>query len=270
MKRRAPETRAQKTTSLPPSGRVASDARVARAEARAAEAEAALDATRARAAALVAYAPMPIFAKDAEGRYTVWNPACVADSRLPAEAVLGRTDHELFGPEIATHYQAQDGEVARSGVPRAYEVQLELPDGLHEHRVVKFAVPPSAGQEPEVYGIVLDETRERRLTADLLRSQRLESMGRLAAGMAHDLSNVLMALRGYVSLLEGEHRAKATEGPRELLGMHAAIDRGAALIRELLAFGRRPSSPPQLLVVDELVLALAPILERLVDEPVTL
>lgn len=238
------------------------EARAAEAEARTAEAEAELAAARARLETILEHTPVAMFAKDVAGRYTMWNATAVAGSRLPREAVLGRTDRELFGGDIATFFEAQDREVLARGGPRVYEVLLEQPDGLHAHRVVKFRLPTTGA--PEVFGITVDETRERSLAGELARSQRLESVGRMVAGVAHDFGNVLMALRGYVSIVEG-HRAIPDDVHDDLDCMNAAIDRGSALIRQMLAFGRRQPGQAQVVAVDELTTELEPLLRRLAE-----
>ncbi len=103
----------------------------------------------------------------------------------------------------------------------------------------------------------------------LRQAQKLEAVGRLAAGVAHDFNNLLTAILGDAELL-AEHGAP--DGPlREAaLEIEAAAQRAALLTRQLLAFGRRQTARPLVLDLNEVVASLDHMLRRLIGEDVEL
>jgi two-component system cell cycle sensor histidine kinase/response regulator CckA len=117
--------------------------------------------------------------------------------------------------------------------------------------------------------ILLDDLALR--TADLRgaeerlrQAQKMEAIGRLAGGVAHDFNNLLTAIGGYASLLveslpSGEEREMARH-------IEASSDRAAALIRQLLAFGRRQIMTPRVLDPREVLTDIAPLIRRTIGE----
>ena len=86
-------------------------------------------------------------------------------------------------------------------------------------------------------GVVQDNQEARTLQAQLLQSQKMESLGALAAGVAHDFRNVLQAVRGHSELLE-RRLAKDEGALKHLAAITLAVDRAQALIKKLLTFSR--------------------------------
>src|SRR6185437_13787525 len=94
--------------------------------------------------------------------------------------------------------------------------------------------------DPAVEGIVItgsDITQRRVLESRLVQAERLEAIGQLAGGVAHDFNNILLVIRGYSSVLrstlvDAQHIADVDE-------IVSAADRAADLTRHLLVFGRR-------------------------------
>jgi nitrogen-specific signal transduction histidine kinase len=112
------------------------------------------------------------------------------------------------------------------------------------------------------------EAERARLEAELRQSQRLEALGQLAAGVAHDFNNLLTAIHGFGEILA----ARLTDDGlrRDADEVVQAAERGAALTRQLLAFGRRDDATPAPLDVSELVLGLEALLRRTLGEQVEL
>jgi two-component system, cell cycle sensor histidine kinase and response regulator CckA len=114
-----------------------------------------------------------------------------------------------------------------------------------------------------------DITREREVEAQLAQAARMEAIGQLAGGVAHDFNNLLTAILGYGSLL-GETIAPGTAQAADLAEIVAAARRAQSLTSQLLAFGRRALLQPRNVPPADLVLGLAPMLERLIGEDVAL
>src|SRR5206468_6632394 len=132
------------------------------------------------------------------------------------------------------------------------------------------------GRAAGVLGLIHDVTDRKqaeaerdRLRDELSRAQKLEAVGRLAAGVAHDFNNMLTAIRGYSDLLLDRLDADSTL-PDEARQLRRAIEQAAGLPRQLLAFGRKQTLEPELVDLNELVSTTAGLLRHVVSEAVEL
>jgi PAS domain S-box-containing protein len=112
-------------------------------------------------------------------------------------------------------------------------------------------------------GFVRDITERRALEEQLRQSQKLEAIGRLAGGVAHDFNNILMSIMGAADLLlmqlrpDDSARDEATE-------IKESVGRGAGLTRQLLAFSRRQATRPRLFALGDIVGGMDTMLRRLI------
>ena len=113
-----------------------------------------------------------------------------------------------------------------------------------------------------------DEAQER-LQAQLQQAQKMEAIGRLAGGVAHDFNNMLGAILGYAELaLEVVPETDPVRG--DLVEIRKAASRSAALTRQLLAFARRQSAAPRVIDLNETVEGMLDMLRRMIGEDVPL
>ena len=125
---------------------------------------------------------------------------------------------------------------------------------------------------PAVGGVVVngrDITEERELEAQLQQAQKMEAIGRLAGGVAHDFNNILTAIQGNIALMAESLPPDSTLRP-ELDEVRSGAERAARLTDQLLAFSRRQVVRPRLLDLEEVIADLRSMLERLITEDVTL
>ncbi|MGA3212098.1 MAG: PAS domain S-box protein [Terriglobales bacterium] len=112
-------------------------------------------------------------------------------------------------------------------------------------------------------------TEARKLQEQLLQSQKLEALGKLAGGIAHDFNNILMIVKSYSDMVldkvDGESPLR-----RPIEQIRAAGDRATALVRQLLAFSRRELIVPKVLNLDQVLADLKKMLPRLLGEDVKL
>jgi signal transduction histidine kinase/CheY-like chemotaxis protein len=108
-----------------------------------------------------------------------------------------------------------------------------------------------------------------RLEAQLAQAQRLESIGRLAGGVAHDFNNMLMAIGGYAETLSAD-LDPADPGQQGLAGIRQAVDQAASLTRQLLAFSRNQELRPTVIDMREVVTTVEPLLRRLLGARIRL
>ncbi len=209
-----------------------------------------------------------MFQLDAAGRFLAANPAMV---RL----LRARDEEELRGRSFVADVlgrSSDDGPAALAALCAARgeeDVELVRADG--ERLVASLQLRGTALPEgaPGFEGSVRDVTQARRLRAQLLQAQKLEAVGRLAGGVAHDFNNVLTAIVGSSEL--AERSLQQGQAPRsELQEIRAASLRAAELTRQLLAFSRHQVEPPRPVDLRGAVEAAAAILERLIGEDIAL
>jgi signal transduction histidine kinase len=116
--------------------------------------------------------------------------------------------------------------------------------------------------------LVLREQVEREradLEEQLRHSQKLDAVGKLAGGIAHDFGDLLSAISSYSTQLEQRLEGEDLEDVREI---HSAAERAAMLTRRLLAFGRKQALEPRRVALDDLVAETLPLLRPLLDDNV--
>ena len=126
-------------------------------------------------------------------------------------------------------------ETLATGEPRECEAHFISTFGKEVWLVCHFSHFVQNG-EPHLLLIFSDVTEKKKLEAQFLRAQRMESIGTLAGGIAHDLNNVLAPLLISVQLL----KEKFTDAARKKLLdiLETNVNRGASLVKQVLAFGR--------------------------------
>ena len=117
---------------------------------------------------------------------------------------------------------------------------------------------------------LLAETRERQqLQEQLQQSQKMEAIGQLAGGVAHDFNNMLTPILGYAQMEMAKLPSGDSSGS-SLEQIHRAAERAADLTRQLLAFSRRQVVEPKVLNLNDLIVDLDPMLRRLLGEDIEL
>jgi PAS domain S-box-containing protein len=220
-------------------------------------------------AAVVEAAPEATLVLDLEGRVVECNPAVAAVFGVSREQVLGRDGFELV-PAAERAAAQHVFERARAG--ERVEVEPLWRTRADGHRVrlssMVFPVRDDSGAVTAVVSTVHDVTERARLTEALNQAQRLEALGRLAGGVAHDFNNMLTVIDGYGHLVrEGLPPGGERDGLDEIL---AAAGRARDLTRNLLAFSRTQATEPARLDVRELAGDLLPMLQRLIGDDVRL
>ena len=127
-------------------------------------------------------------------------------------------------------------------------------------------------QHPAVSGIVMtarDVTERRRLEEQLMRAQRMEAIGTLSGGVAHDFNNILTVILGHTEVLL--HALESSpEEHSHLKSIDEASRRASALTRQLLAFSRKQVLQPRIFNLNTLVVDLDKMLRRMISEDIEL
>jgi PAS domain S-box-containing protein len=185
----------------------------------------------------------------------------------PAE-LLGRDVAQVLyaSPELRTRVLTQLREQGDS----ATETEWKRKDGTSV--IMRLNVHPVRGPAGELTcfeGLAEDVTDQRMLEAQFRQAQRLEAVGRLAGGVAHDFNNILTAITGYTELLLSD---LDPEDPKrgDLGEIRAAAQRAAALTRQLLAFSRKQVLQVKVLDLNAVIRTLDRMLRRLIGEDISL
>ncbi len=197
----------------------------------------------------------------------------------PLETLAARDGlYGLVHPEDRADADAHWERLRELEPEQVCETTLRLRDVDGEDRYARLRFSPlnvEGDSSHTLLGAIGDVTdewanqlREAELREALRRSQRLEAVGQLAGGVAHDFNNVLAAVQASVELLmddvpEGRPREYADE-------IHRAAGRGAALVRQLLTFAQQDRAEPRIVDLNEIVAGMEPLLRRSLGEQVQL
>ncbi|MBV8479218.1 MAG: PAS domain S-box protein [Actinobacteria bacterium] len=234
-------------------------------------AEQALRASEERFRTLFETSPYGMNVVDGEGRIIEAN-AALAD-------MLGYTRGELLRMRFVDFTHPEDAalqvELQRelmSGERASYEIETRCrhADGstvsIH---LTAFSLPNANGPPSVVIGVAADVTERKALEEQLRQSQRIEAIGQLAGGVAHDFNNILTAIRSYSDIVEAALPRDADD--RILMsidGIQHASERAAKLTQQLLAFGRRQVLAPASLDLNGIISEQAPLLGRLLGDDI--
>ena len=213
--------------------------------------------------------PNFVFAKDREGRFTLVNQAAADAYGTSTAALIGKSDAD-FNPNAdeVEGYRLADMDVLETGVTTDVEERITDSSGkvrwLH---TIKRPIRGDDGRIEQLLGVAADITARKNLEEQLLQSQKMDAVGQLAGGVAHDFNNVLTAIKGFGELammqLEDGHPVRG-----DIVEICTAADRAAALTQQLLAFSRRQLLVPVLLSPNAVVGGISKLLERLIGAEV--
>jgi two-component system cell cycle sensor histidine kinase/response regulator CckA len=125
------------------------------------------------------------------------------------------------------------------------------------------------GEGTAAHIFALDTTEQRTLEQNFNQSQKMQAIGQLAGGVAHDFNNVLTAIIGYSDLLLANHRP-TDPSFQDIMQIKQNANRAAGLVRQLLAFSRRQTLRPQVLQLSDVLSDLQMLMRRLVGEKIEL
>jgi len=221
--------------------------------------------------------PIPVFYKDTEGRYLGFNSAFERFFGETRESMIGKAVFDINPPELAETYYARDIELIKKGGTQRYESQLKNVHGVMRDVIFNKAVfTDRQGAIGGLIGGILDitdrkrdEQERERMQSQLLQAQKMESIGRLAGGVAHDFNNKLGVILGYAEMML---TGMTTDDPyyEDLKEIVRAAKQSSALTRQLLAFARKQAVSPMVLDLNETLEGMLKMLRRLIGEDIDL
>lgn len=173
---------------------------------------------------------------------------------------------KLVHPEDLNVVQFETAAALRGERPYSLEHRVVRPDGavrwVHETARVEF---DAAGSPVRMVGVVQDITERRQLEERLRQAQKMEAVGQLAGGVAHDFNNILTAMLLQLNILEEDPRLGG-EAHDVLVEVVKGARRAADLTRQLLLFSRRSARQVKLVNLNDLLADLQKMLLRLLGE----
>ena len=198
------------------------------------------------------------------------NPAFTSITGYSREEVMGQNPRVLkSGKQDERFYKELWDTVSSGKTWHGRFVNKRKDDSLYTEDAVISPVHDASGAILNYVAVKRDITNELSLEANLLQAQKMEAVGRLAGGVAHDFNNILSAIIGYCDLIL-KRLDKDNPIVADLRQIRLGGERAASLTRQLLAFSRRQILEPRLLNLNEAVRGLENMLRRLIGEDIFL
>jgi PAS domain S-box-containing protein len=192
-----------------------------------------------------------VMVADLQNRITFWNHSSELLTGYASAEVLGQSIEDIMGHHLRAQAEAARRSVLETGAWQS-ELTLVRKDGAE--RIIDLhltLIRDDSGRPVSRLGIATDITEKKKLEEQFLRAQRLENLGMLAAGIAHDLNNVLAPVLMAAPLL----RLSATKPSdlRMLTAIEKSVERGSALVRQILSFAHGSGNTRTLVQIKHLL-----------------
>ncbi len=229
--------------------------------------------SRSRLALIIDSSEDAIIGQDLDGIITNWNKGAERIYGYAPEEVIGKNISLLVPPDDAANGHPDESseileKVARGeGIEHRESVRVTK-DGRRLD--VSISVSPLRDAKGDVIGasaIARDMTDQKRTENQLHQSQKMEAIGRLAGGVAHDFNNILGIINACTEFLR-DRIEPAAESSIYVENIKKAIERGSALTRQLLAFSRSSAIQPRLLDLNERLKDVSKLLRPLMGDDV--
>ncbi len=225
---------------------------------------------RERLDAVLESVPLPLFAKDREGRYIIVNPAFVDFFGIPEDDLIGRTTEDCFDNKESYIHHLNDLELMDEDNFRVYENRVKNSHGKEREVVfTKACFHDADGCVKGLVGTLFDITDRKSLEEQLVQSQKMEAVGQLAGGIAHDFNNLLTGILGYSELMLIKMHDN-DPNYRPVSEIKRASESAASLIRQLLAFSRKQILEPEVINLNDLIINMDKMLRRIIGEDIEL
>ena len=209
--------------------------------------------------------PVRVFWKDKNLVFLGCNAVFARDAGFAdPKDVIGKDDYQIEWRDQAEKYRADDRQVIESGCPKLLiEESQTTPEG-NTITILTSKIPlrSSKGEISGLLGTYMDITERKRFEAQLVQSQKMEIVGKLAGGIAHEFNSIMTAIIGHSELLLID---LPPESPmcRNARQIRQSADRAAVLTRQLLAFGRKQTLRREILDLNSILAGMENVLRHL-------
>ncbi len=194
-------------------------------------------------------------------------------SEQQIEAMQGRLIEHVAHPDDRARLPELIGRWATASDRDVLEVEYRMrrADGEWRWFAARDSVfeRDASGKVKAIVGTTIDVTERKLLQSRLQQGQKLEAIGRLAGGVAHDFNNILAAIQGYVELSRRDLHSPA-ELAQDLDDLEKATHQAVSLTKQLLTFARQETERPEIIDVNAHIRDISKLLARLVSGSVRL
>ncbi|MGM0419263.1 MAG: ATP-binding protein [Thermodesulfobacteriota bacterium] len=219
-----------------------------------------------------------IWLKNDKGIYLACNKAFEKFTGLEEKNIIGKTNYEIFTQKMSNYFKNYDQEVLEKKKPVRIEQKISL-NNDDKGKLLDITKVPVFDADKELIGVLStakdisekkkEEKEKEKLSEQINQMQKIESIGRLAGGVAHDFNNMLGVILGHAELvLDGIDQSDPSyEHIREII---KAAERSADITKQLLAFARKQAIVPQVINLNEAVKGMLKMLKRFIGEDIYL
>lgn len=219
-------------------------------------------------ASVVEFSNDAIVGKTLEGNIISWNAGAERIYGYTADEAIGRHVYMLIPPDRLNELGHTLATVNRGESLVNFETVQIRKDGKRIWvSLTESPIRNETGKITGISSIARDITENKRLEEQFLQSQKMEAVGRLAGGVAHDFNNILTAILGYSDLLLAQ-MSSTHPMHKSVSEIRRAGEFAASLTQQLLAFSRRQSLQLKVLDINEIVHSMEKMLKRLIGEDI--
>jgi PAS domain S-box-containing protein len=223
---------------------------------------------RTRLAAVVDSSEDAIIGKDLDGTITAWNKGAEHMYGYSAEEVVGKSINLIVPRETPNEIPEIMAKIRLGQSLEHYEATRITRDG--RGLTISLTVSPIRDSEGTIIGasaIGRDITEQKRAEDQLRQAQKMEAVGRLAGGVAHDFNNILGVISACSEFLR-DRVEKGSQSAQFVDNLRRAAERGASLTRQLLIFSRKQVVKPQVLNLNDRLVEVSKLLRPLMGDDV--
>ncbi len=213
--------------------------------------------------------PAVVYIKDVKGRYRYINKKFETLFHVHTDDIIDKTDYDIFPDEIANMFQKNDKEVIALKQTIVREDTAPHDDGPHTYNSIKYPLLREDGTVYAICGISTDITKSKKQDEIIRRSQKMDALGKLVGGVAHDYNNMLGVILGYANLLDSMQDDDTKQKKYIDRILHAA-ERGSQLTKRLLSFSSTSAEDARALNINQLITDIKGLLEKTLTPKITI
>ena len=194
--------------------------------------------------AMFDHSPAVISIQDLESHFIFINQKFEQLYKVKQKDVIGKKPGEIFTADIAENMSSNDNAIINDGYTFESEEKIQRSGKTFSFISTRFPLLDSNGNAYAIGTILTDMTQHKKQEELLRNSQKMEALGQLTSGIAHDYNNMLGVIIGYTGLLEDE-MPKENSFSGFVKEIDHAAKRGAKLTKKLLSFSRNSSADPE-------------------------